>query len=504
MKTGMVYLVGAGPGDPGLSTQKALESIARADVVVYDRLIDDTLLKMVRPDAELIYVGKASSDHTLPQGQINQLLVQKAQEGKSVVRLKGGDPFVFGRGGEEAQELRKNDIAFEIVPGITSAIAVPAYAGIPVTHRGVASSFAVITGHEDSKKTESSIDWAKIATGVDTLVFLMGLQNLDDIVARLKENGRDGSTPVAVIKDGTRPTQRTVVGTLDDIGANVRNQGITSPAIIVVGEVVRLRSTLRWFDARPLFGKRVLVTRARHQASALSKLLAERGAIPVELPVIDIAAADHDKLDEAVSHLSRYQWVLFTSVNGVTAFFERLAALGKDTRALRGIEVGAIGPATADAVKAHGVTPDFMPDDFTTEGIIAGLALRHVSDLRFLLPRADIADRTLIDALGRLGAVVDEVVAYRTLPAADSAARARQAIAAGEIDVVTFASSSTVTNLLGAAKNTAGLRGARVACIGPRTAAAARRCGLKIDILARESTIPALVDAIEEYFQKEQ
>ncbi len=380
MKAGKVYLVGAGPGDPGLITVKGIESLKKADVIIYDRLLDERLLDLAAPTAERIYVGKAVGEHTRPQNEINQLLVTMAKEGKTVVRLKGGDPFVLGRGGEEAEVLAQNCVPFEVVPGITSAVAVPAYAGIPVTHRGLASSFAVITGHEDPNKEESSINWEKLATGVDTLIFLMGMKNLPEIVSKLIEFGRPSSTPVAVIKEGTKPEQKTVVGSLQDIVAKVKDNSLIPPAIIIIGEVVRLRDKLRWFDNRPLFGKRILVTRARHQASALSQLLAEHGAKPIELPSIDIQPiADSMELDQAISNLKGYHWIIFTSTNGVAAFWQQLNDLRLDSRAMFGLQIGAIGPATAEALAANGVTPDYVPESYTTEGILAGLGHRDIA-----------------------------------------------------------------------------------------------------------------------------
>ncbi|MDP2916912.1 MAG: uroporphyrinogen-III C-methyltransferase [Dehalococcoidia bacterium] len=505
MKEGKVYLVGAGPGDPGLITVKAAECLRRADVVVYDHLADEQLLELASPGAERIYAGKTATEHAREQDEINQLLVTRAKEGKTVVRLKGGDPFVLGRGGEEAEALAKNGIPFEIVPGISSAIAVPAYAGIPVTHRGVASSFAVITGHEDPGKESSSINWHKLATGVDTLVFLMGMQNLPKIRAQLVEHGRPADTPVAVIKEGTKPEQRTITGTLGNIVAKVKEAGLSAPAIIVVGEVVKLRDKIRWFDNRPLFGKRVLVTRARHQASVLSRLLAERGAEPIELPSIEIRPVDDtSELDRAVLNLGSYHWLLFTSVNGVDAFFNRLGKLGLDARAFCGINIGAIGSATAEALETRGIRADYVPEVFTSDGIIAGLKSYDVKGKRFLLPRADIADKELVQGLTGLGAEVREIASYRTVPAKDTASRVKELLQAGQIDVITFTSSSTVSRLMAAlGKPKPDLGGTVITCIGPKTAQTAAGYGLKVDILAKEHTIPGLVTAIEEYFSKQ-
>ncbi len=504
MKTGKVYLIGAGPGDPGLITLKGMECLAKADVIVYDHLLDERLLESALPEAERIYVGKTSSEHTLEQSEINRLLVEKAKEGKVVVRLKGGDPFVLGRGGEEGEALADNHIPFEIVPGISSAVAVPAYAGIPVTHRGLASSFAVITGHEDPAKPDSSINWENLATAVDTLVFLMGMNNLPEIAAKLAQYGRPLDTPVAVIKDGTRPGQKTVTGNLKNIADKVKKQRLSPPAVIVVGEVVRLREKLRWFDNRPLSGKRILVTRARQQAGALSRLLSERGAQPVELPVIDIRRVpDTIELDQAISNLAQYQWVVFTSINGVEAFSERLRSLKLDTRALHSLKVAAIGPATAEALEQKGIHPDFCPTVFTAEGIVIGLSSLNIAGQRFLLPRTDIADKELAEGIERLGGSIHEVTVYQTIPGA-SPSQVKEVLSDGKIDVITFASSSTVTNLLTALKNEEiTLNGVKIACIGPKTADTAAKAGLNVDIVAAEHTIPGLVAAIEDYFREE-
>jgi len=505
MKAGKVYLVGAGTGDPGLITVKGLDCLKKAGVIVYDRLLDERLLEVASPAVELIYVGKKAGEHTKPQYEINRLLVTKAKEGKTVVRLKGGDPFVLGRGGEEAEVLVQSGVSFEVIPGITSAVAVPAYAGIPVTHRGLASSFAVITGHEDPGKDSSRINWEKLATGVDTLIFLMGMKNLPVIVARLMEHGRPPKTPVAIIKEGTRPEQITVVGSLEDIVVKAKEYRLTAPVVIVVGNVVGLREKLRWFDNSPLFGKRILVTRARHQASALSRLLSERGAQPIELPAIAIQTAiDFEELDRAISNLEHYRWVVFTSVNGVEAFWQRLHSLRQDSRVLGGLRIGAIGPATAQSLETKGITPDYIPEVYTSEGIIAGLGNQNIVGQRFLLPRADIADKELVQGISRLGASVHEITAYNTTPATEAITQAKQMIISGKIDVITFTSSSTVSNLMAVfGEDPVTVDGARVACIGPKTAETAIKFGLSVDIMAKEQTIPGLVTAIEEYFGKE-
>ncbi len=504
MKFGKVYLVGAGPGDPGLITIKGIECLKKAEVIVYDHLLDVALLETAPSDAEKVYVGKIAGKHTKPQNEINRILVDKAKEGKTVIRLKGGDPFVFGRGGEEAEALAENGIPFEVIPGITSAVAVPAYAGIPVTHRGLASSFAVITGHEDPGKESFSINWEKLAAGADTLVFLMGVKNLPLIVDKLIKYGKRVNTPAAVVKNGTRPQQEVVTGNLGDIIDKVKQKGIIAPAVVIVGEVVSLREKLRWFDARPLFGKRILVTRARRQASKLSRLLAERGAVPVELPAIDIQAlADYHELDKSITKLVDYQWIIFTSTNGVEAFWQRLTSLKMDSRSLSNLMIGAIGPATSQALAERGITPDYIPNVYTGEGVTEGLKSQDISGKRILLPRADIADYELVEGLCNIGADVDKVAAYRTIAATKETAKAKKMISSGEIDVITFTSSSTVTNLVAAFEGQKlAINNTIVACIGPKTAETAINAGLNVDILAAEQTIPGLVSSIENYFRK--
>ena len=509
MSTGVVYLVGAGPGDPGLITIAGLDRIREADVIVYDRLISDRLLDHARGDAKLIYVGKIPADvgdatgAPHDQDAINQTLVDRALEGRCVVRLKGGDPFVFGRGGEEAEALRAAGIPFEIVPGVTSAVAVPAYAGIPVTHRGVAVSFAVITGHEDPSKPDSAIDWKQLATAVDTLVFLMGVKNLPEIVGNLVANGRPETTPAAVIRWGTRPTQSTVIGTLADIAECVAEAGLTPPAITVVGEVVRLRETLSWFESRPLFGKHVLITRTRRQASNLARLLAAQGAIPVELPAIEIErVADSAPLTAAIDRLrdGGYAWCGFTSANAVELTFEHLAERGLDARSFGSTRVFAIGPATADALRSHGITADVVPDEYIAEAVVETMR-EHVSDGDVvLLPRAESARDELVTGLEALGATVDEIPVYRAALPSEPDPEALAAIREGRIDIVTFTSSSTVRNLLAILGTDAeALKGESrplIACIGPITAETARENGLAVDLMAEEYTVEGLVEAL--------
>ena len=503
MKQGKVYLVGAGPGSPGLITVKGLACLKRADVIIYDNLVDDSLLQSARPDSEKIYVGKMASRHTREQAEINRLLVEKAKEGRVVVRLKGGDPFVLGRGAEEAEALAQDHVPFEIVPGVSSATAVPAYAGIPVTHRGLASHFTVVTGHEDVTKAESGVPWDNLAKLEGTLVILMGVGNLSEIVEALVQNGRSPSTPVAAITEGTWPSQKTVVGTLADIADKAASSGIKPPSVIVVGEVVSLGERLRWTDYLPLFGKRILVTRARHQAGGLIELLSERGASPVEMPVIDIqGVSDTRELDRALLDVENYDWIVFTSVNGVEAFFQRLRALNGDARSLKGIKIGAIGPATSEASQKHGVYADYLPDVYTSDGLVAGLENQNIGGSRFLLPRADIAGRKLAEGIARLGAEVHEVTFYRTAMPGEVPPKAKQMILDGEIDVVTLTSPSTVTNLLSLMGDQRGfVQRATIACIGPVTAAEAAGAGLAVDIVAKEHTIAGLVEATERYFQ---
>jgi uroporphyrinogen III methyltransferase/synthase len=501
---GKVYLVGAGPGDPELITLKAARCLAEADVVIYDRLIDNRLLEIVPAKAELIYVGKKAAHHTIKQPEINQLLVNKAKEGKIVVRLKGGDPFLLGRGGEEAEALAGNNIPFEVVPGVTSATAVPAYAGIPVTHRSFASSLAIITGHEDPTKGDSKIAWDKLATGADTLVFLMGMGNLAQIADELIKNGRSPSTPVAVIREGTTPRQQTIVGTIADIATKAAKSGIESPALIVVGDVVKLQKQLRWFDKQPLFGKRVLVTRTRKQASALSQLLARHGALTVELPTIEIEVIpDNKEFDQAIARLSDYSWLIFTSANGVEIFFGRLRALGRDVRALGKIKLCAIGPATAATLERYGLRADRIPQEYVSEAIADSFKDEDISGKRILLPRAAGAAPELVNRLGQLGAKIDEIAIYRAVSPKSGIEDGKQMLLAGEIDITTFTSSSTVEHLVSLlGSKWEAVNRTRVACIGPVTAATAARLGVRVDVVAKEHTISGLVQALIEDCRK--
>ena len=498
---GMVYLVGAGPGDPGLITVKGRECVQKADVIVYDRLAGGGILSHARKDAELIYVGKGPERHTLRQEEINALLVEKASSGKTVTRLKGGDPFVFGRGGEEAEALHRAGIVFEIVPGITSAVAVPAYAGIPVTHRGIASGFSVITGNEDPGKEGSDIDWPGLAGVTGTLVFLMGMGNLPLIADQLIKNGKPRETPVAVIMWGTRSNQKTLVARLDDVATRAEAEGFRNPSVILVGDVVALRESLNWFEKKPLFGCRVLVTRSREQASVLSEAIEGLGGEAVEFPTIQIEEPeDYGPLDSAIE-AADYRWIIFTSANGVIYFFNRMFKLEKDIRDLKGVSICAIGPKTREALEGYGIRVEYVPSEYRAEEIAAGLKGKIGPGERVLLPRADIARKALAEMLVAEGALVDEVVAYRTVAGGGGREMVRDSLEKKEINYITFTSSSTVKNfvdLLGE-KDPAGLiEGVRVACIGPVTADTARSLGIKVDIEARSYTIDGLVEAILE------
>jgi uroporphyrinogen III methyltransferase / synthase len=494
-----VYLVGAGPGDPGLITVKGRECIAAADVVIYDYLASPALLKHARPDAELIYVGKKGGDHTLPQDEINRLIVAKAAERGVVTRLKGGDPYVFGRGGEEAEVLVEAGIPFEIVPGVTSAVAAPAYAGIPLSHRRLTSTIAFVTGHEDPGKETSGIDWSALARGIGTLVFFMGVKNLPTIVSELVARGRAPETPVALVRWGTTPEQVTVSGTLSDIVARVRTAGLKPPAIIVVGEVVGLRERLRWFEDRPLFGRRIVVTRSRDQASELVRALSDLGADCLECPTIRVTSpADFGPLDRAIDRLQDYDWIVFTSVNGVAGFFERLFARGRDVRSLGHLNTAAIGPVTAARLKSFGLASDLVPETFQAEAVVEAFRRQELRGRQVLLPRAQEARPILPEQLTTLGASVHEVAVYRTVPDGTDAGALMDRVAEKPVDLLTFTSSSTVRNFkaLLNAEDWTRLAGTPAACIGPITAETARELGFDVRVTAECYTIPGLCRAI--------
>ncbi len=506
MQKGKVFLVGAGPGDPGLITAKGLKLLRQADVIVYDQLASPALLREARTGAELIYVGKKAGVHALPQGEINRLLVDLAQEGKTVVRLKGGDPFVFGRGGEEAEALAAAAIPFEVVPGVSSAVAVPAYAGIPVTHRGLASLVTFITGHEDPTKAESDIPWDILAKTQGTLVFLMGVKNLAENCRRLVEGGRPPHTPAAVIQSGTLPTQHTVTGTLANIAEKAREAGIQPPAILVVGEVASLRERLTWWENRPLWGKTAVVTRTRQQASALSELLTAAGARCLEVPTLEIVPpADFRPLDEALARLSDYRWLIFTSANGVHAFMKRLLRRHHDLRALGHLKLAAIGPATALALRHYGLIADVVPARFVAEDLAAVLLPQVEPGSRVLLARVEQAREVLPKTLAAHGAQVDIVPVYQMHLPRGVPPEALPFIEAGQVDILTFASSATVHNfaaLVGKEKFQELAQKALVAAIGPITAATLKEYGLTPQVQPQDYTIPALAEAIIDYFAK--
>lgn len=502
---GKVYLVGAGPGDPGLLTIRGKECLELADVVLYDYLANPALLAHARERAERIYVGRRGKGKYPEQEAINRLLIDRARVGNMVVRLKGGDPFVFGRGGEEAEALAAAGIEFEVVPGVTAAVAAPAYAGIPVTHRTLASTLTIVTGHEDPEKPTTALDWSRLATNQGTLVFLMGMKNLSTIAATLMAEGRAGSTPVAIIRWGTRVSQQTVVGTLADIADKAHAAQMEPPTVIIVGEVVQLRSKLSWFERRPLFGKRVLMTRAKEQAGELAARLAGYGAEPVEAPTITIVPPlDWSPVDHAISEIGTYDWVIFTSVNGVNRFMTRLLVRGLDSRCLAGRRVCCIGPRTAQELEKFGVRADVVPAEYQAEGVLAVLNQQDVNRSRILIPRAEVARDLLPDELRAAGAHVAVVAVYRTLTPDDDSGEWRQELMSRRIHVVTFTSSSTVRNfvaLLGgieAAKPL--LQSVRIASIGPITASTITEYGLTVSIMPKENTIPALVDAIAQHY----
>lgn len=503
MVKGTVYLVGAGPGDPGLMTLRGKELLEAAEVVIYDYLANPEFLDFAPREAERIYVGKKGGEHTLSQEGINELLVKKGREHR-VVRLKGGDPFVFGRGGEEAQVLKAAGIPFEVVPGVTAATAVPAYAGIPLSHREHTASIAFVTGHEREDGRESKIAWEKLATGVGTLVFFMGVRNLEEICANLVAHGRAPDTPVAVVRWGTTPEQQTVTGTLKDIVERVRKAGLKPPAITVVGGVVNLREELNWFENRPLFGRTILVTRAREQASELKNTLAQKGARCIEFPTITIEPPPSwEPLDRAVAAVGTYDWLVFTSVNGVRFFVDRLFHAGLDVRELKGVRLAAIGAKTAEALERLGLRVDIVPREYRAESLLEGLSEVGVANRRFLIPRALIARDILPETLRERNAHVDVVPAYQTLLPSEKNDAILESLQAGRVHCVTFTSSSTVSNffrLFDSETIRSALRGVAVACIGPVTAETAEKHGVKTDIMPTRYTIAALVDAICDHF----
>lgn len=507
---GKVFLVGAGPGDIGLLTLKGLQCLKRAEVVVYDFHLNAQVLSYISHDAEFVYAGKRGGHHTMTQDQINTMLVAKAKEGRLVCRLKGGDPFVFGRGGEEAEALSAEGIEFEVVPGVSSAVAAPAYAGIPLTHRKYSSSFAVVPGHEDITREDSAIDWSRLATGVGTLVFLMAIKNIDVLTKKLIEHGRPPETPVAVIRWGTRADQVTITSTLSKIAAEVLEKDIKPPAVMVVGEVVRLRETLNWFEKKPLFGQRILITREIPQGF---DRLEDLGAEVVGFPTIKVVPPlDWGELDSAIDKATTgglaktpaFDWLVFTSANAVRYFFERLTENQADIRDLRGIKICAIGPRTAAAVASRGLRVDLVPREFRAEGLVKSFMEQAGTDtlkgMKILFPRAEHAREVFPEAVRAEGGEITVVTAYRNVKPRTHGKRLMRFLREGRISVATFTSASTFDNfrdILGGEADEM-LRGVRIAVIGPVTAKAVQKAGHKVDIMPSEATVEAMVMAIEQ------
>lgn len=504
MSKGFVYLVGAGPGDPGLITVRGRECLSIADLVVYDYLAGEYLLSFARPDAELIYAGKIGGAHNHEQWQINDLLVEMALSGKVVARLKGGDPFIFGRGGEECEALKAAGIDFEVVPGVTAAIGAAAYAGIPLTHRNVTTSVAFVTGHEHPDKDESEIDWQRLSLGSGTVVFYMGVKNLPLITGSLIDHGRNPETPVALVRWGTRPEQQVLEGTLSDIAEKAHKSGFKAPAVTIVGEVVRLRQTLRWFDSKPLFGKTVLVTRSAEQAGEFSAILNSKGANVLECPTIGLLPPDSwDSLDAEINRLAGFDWTIFTSANGVSFFFERLAAKGLDARAFAGCRICAVGSKTAAHLASHGIKPDLVPADYKAEGVVAEFSKMTMNGMNVLLPRPDKGRDIIQKAFAGMGASVAAPLTYCNVIPPQLPPRIIQALEEKCIDCVTFTSSSTVDNfakMLGENRMLHLMAGVKVAAIGPVTAKSCRELGLDVHIEPETYTLDDMTEQIVKYF----
>ncbi len=500
-KKGVVYLVGAGPGDAGLLTMRGAELLRRCDAVVYDALVNPDLLRLAPAGAEIIYGGKRSRDHAIPQEELNALLVSKAREGKCVVRLKGGDPYVFGRGGEEAEELARAGVRFEVVPGISSVIAAPNYAGIPVTHRDYCSSFTVITGHEDPAKPSSGVDWGQVAGNPGTKIILMGVERIGSIAEALIKNGMSAGTPTALIRWGTTGRQQTVEGTLATIAGLATENNLTAPAVAVVGDVVKLRGALNWFETRPLYGKRVVVTRTRDQASELSRRLVELGAEVLEIPTIKIAPpSDIKNLADAILELNAYDWMVFTSPNGVTSFFEYFFRGFEDLRDLGGVRIAAVGPATAAKLKELHLKVDLMPKDYLASKIAAAFEeFQSVENCRILIARAEVANPELPQMLTALGAIVDDVACYKTVAETDDVNGAAARLMEVGADWITFTSGSTVENFntrFNLPALVSKFPQLRLASIGPETTKALTSLGLSPSIQAKPYTLDGLIKGL--------
>ena len=503
MSVGKVFLVGAGPGDEGLITIKGKHCLEIADVVVYDQLANAQMTRFSRPNAELIFVGKRSGSFVLSQDEINELLIEKAQEGKIVVRLKGGDPFVFGRGGEEVLALSAAKIPFSIVPGVTSAVGVSAYAGIPLTHRDRASTISIVTGSVGNAPDSLPIDWQELARWPGTLVFLMGARKLKSIAENLIRYGKKPETPVAVIQWGTLPKQKTWTSILGKIVQTTDKQTIKPPALTIVGDVVALKDKLDWYETLPLFGKNVVITRPEAQSAGTRELLLEKGATPFSFPVIKTYPPDSwNLLDDAISRLDSYDGLIFTSVNGVRFFIKRLHSLDKDIRELKGIRLYAIGPKTAKAVEELGIKVDVVPENYVAESLLESIGKELVKGKRFLLPRATIARETLPNELRKNGAKVDIAPSYQTLPNKEIDREVLKKIMAGEIDVITFTASSTIDNFfkLAGKDSLEALKKIVIACIGPVTAKTLEKYGLVPTVVSKKYTVESMVLAIENYY----
>lgn len=497
--TGKVYIVGAGPGDIGLFTVKGLKALQVADVVVYDFHINAQILNYLKKEAEFIYAGKRGGHHELGQEEINRILVEKAKEGKTVVRLKGGDPFVFGRGGEEAEVLAKEGVPFEIIPGITSAISVPAYAGIPLTHRDYSSLFTVITGNEDATKPESRINWKALAELDGTLVFLMAVRNLETITEQLIRNGKDPDTPAALIRWGTRADQVTYTGTLRTIPEIIKLNDVKPPAIFIIGDVVRLRETLLWYEKKPLFGQRILLTgRESTQYEKLEFL----GAELIEFPTIEIVPPeDWAELDSSISTIETYHWIIFTSKTAVTYFIERLLEKKKDIRDLKGIKIGAVGIKTEEELRRYGLRADLVPDEFRAEGLVEALKELYKGELkglRFLFPRAENAREVIPEKIKSLGGLIDAPVTYRSIKPETHAKRIKRFLKEGRITVTVFTSGATFKNFIELLGDEAieFLKNVKIAVIGPVTKKVVESAGLRVSIMPERSTNEDLVEAI--------
>lgn len=512
MKKGKVYLIGAGPGDIGLLTIKGFKCLQKAEAVVYDFHLNAQILNYINHEAEFIYAGKRGGHHAMTQDEINRALVDKAKEGKIVCRLKGGDPFIFGRGGEEAEELVKEGIEFEVIPGVSSSIAAPAYAGIPLTHRKYSSSFAVITGNEDITKPESSIDWSRFANGFDTLVFLMGVKNIGAITSKLIEHGKSPDTPAAVVRWGTRPDMKTVVSNLKDIADIVKEENIRPPAVMIVGNVVKLRETLKWYENKPLFGHRILVTREYTDDYAP---LEDLGAEIFEFPTIKIAPPEsYQELDDAITHIESYNWMIFTSANGFKYFIQRLLDEGKDIRDLKGIKICAIGTKTSEKIKNYGIKVDLIPEEFNAEGLIKAFTKgqgargkgQELEGIKILLPRAEVAREIFPQKVRELGGEIDTPVAYRVIKPEKHGKRLKRFLKEGRISVATFTSAATFHNFMDIMGEEAidFLKGVTIAAIGPVTAKAVEKAGLNVSIMPKEATIKAMVDEISTWAKKTQ